>query len=65
MNLLFCARIISILCVVTFVLKIIFGNTPIHWLDWFSGLTFAIAVYFLEPPLRNLFRKKSFRRLSR
>ncbi|MBQ6005496.1 MAG: hypothetical protein IJL14_04530 [Selenomonadaceae bacterium] len=62
MNLIFVLRIFCLLTLITFVIKIIFGSTPIHWNDWFSGVVCAIAVYYLEPLFGKYLRGKKFSR---
>ena len=49
MNLTFWTRVVCILYLISFVTKILFGSRPFSWLDWMSGIAFAISIYFLEP----------------
>lgn len=62
MNELFWARLTSILFLVVFAFKLIFGNRAFDWLDWLSGIAFAISIYYLKPLFVGCVRKLKSRR---
>lgn len=62
-NLTFWTRVVCTLYLIAFVVNVVFGSRDVYWRDWFSGVVFAIAIYFLEPIFgKYLRRKKFFRR---
>lgn len=65
MNLIFWTRLFCILFLISFVANLVLGDRIIVWRDFMSGVVFAIAVYYLEPPIRNFLGKKIYRSPSR
>ncbi|MBQ7453624.1 MAG: hypothetical protein IJS69_01010 [Selenomonadaceae bacterium] len=62
MNLIFWTRVVCTVYVISFVVKLIFGSRPISWLDWMSGIAFAISIYYLTPVVEKFIRGRRRRR---